>query len=140
MSDLSELSPKQVTFLNTYLQTGSVKESREEAGISIRQGTRYMNDKTFQRVLNQQKKDLLDGVTYQLQNASVEAVRTLVEIMKDKSVPASVRVSASRSILENMYKSVEFTDILERLEALEQKGSVSDETVQEIEQYLEALE
>lgn len=138
MNDLEELSPKQVTFLNTYLQTGSVKEARKEAGVSIRQGTRYMNDNVFQRVLNQQKKELLDGVTYQLQQASIQAIETLIEIMNDEEAPASVRVSASRSILENMYKSIEFTDIVERLEALEEKKGVSDET--SINEYLEAIE
>jgi hypothetical protein len=54
-----------------------------------------------------------------LQQASTEAVNTLRSIAKDKTEPASARVSAAKAIIEYSIKAVEIEDLAQRVEELE---------------------
>ena len=51
--------------------------------------------------------------------ATSEAMRTLVELMKS-SMPANTRLGAARTVIESAMKLREFTELEERLAALEQ--------------------
>jgi hypothetical protein len=64
----------------------------------------------------------------QLKNSMGEALAVLRDVMGCPENPPSARVAAARTLLDNAFKAVETTDILERLEALEaQAGRAGDE-------------
>ena len=55
-----------------------------------------------------------------LQQASSAAVSTLLKIMVDPNVPASVRVRAADSVLDHSKQAIEIKDVEVRVAALEQ--------------------
>jgi hypothetical protein len=58
-----------------------------------------------------------------LQQASDAAVATLVKLMVDPNAPASKRVRAADSVLDQAAKAIEMEDIEARLAALEQSAA-----------------
>ena len=62
----------------------------------------------------------MEDATRQAQQAIAPALSTLREIVEDTDEGAQARISAARSILEYSMKLTETTDILSRLDELEQ--------------------
>ena len=63
--------------------------------------------------------ELLTDAATQAKQALAPALATLQEIAADKEGPAAVRVQAARSLLDAALKLTEISDIVTRLEALE---------------------
>lgn len=91
------------------------------AGISERTLYGYMQDAEFMQRYKEAFAQLVQNATRQAQQGITPAIFTLTEIMKDKTVQPSVRVTASRSILEYAMKLMEESDVLERLDKLEKE-------------------
>lgn len=62
----------------------------------------------------------MEDATRQVQQAIAPALSTLREIVEDGEENAQARISAARSLLEYSLKLTESTDILNRLNELEQ--------------------
>ncbi len=56
----------------------------------------------------------------QLQKHATTAARVLVNIAVDKTAPASSRVAAAKTILDQSVSAIELMDLQERLERLEE--------------------
>ncbi len=50
---------------------------------------------------------------------STKAAKVLIEVAEDTNAPASARVSAARTIIEQALRGVELRDLMERIDALE---------------------
>jgi hypothetical protein len=98
----------------------TVENAARQAGISPRPAHRRMADKKFRRRLQLARADMAQRTAGALTAASLEAVRTLVELLKPPNPPA-VRERAARTILEMNPKHREATDWEERLVALEER-------------------
>ena len=79
-----------------------------------------MQSAKFKAMYTQAKADLLKGATAKLQNKLSAAVDTLSGIMADKAAAPQTRANCAVSILQYGQRYTETTDILERLEELEQ--------------------
>lgn len=137
---MERLSEKEFLFLTEYLQTGSKQKARKKAGVSDRQAVRYLADKDFQAVLNEYKLKILDEVVFRLQIAGGKAVTSLENVLDDAEATATAKVTASRAILEYMYKGIEMTNFADRLQALE--VAMNDEQGQnkELQEFLQSFE
>lgn len=137
---MERLSEKEFLFLTEYLQTGSKQKARKKAGVSDRQAVRYLADKDFQAVLNEYKLKILDEVVFRLQIAGGKAVTSLENVLDDAEATATAKVTASRAILEYMFKGIEITSFAERLQALE--VALDDEQGQnkELQAFLQSFE
>lgn len=117
---MADLNGKQNKFLIALLKEQTTEEAIEVAGIARNTAYGYLRDPTFQDTLRDARKESVMMVSQQLSNAGKKAVHTLIEIMNDESAPATSRVSASRTVLEYLYRSYEDDEILERIEKLEE--------------------
>lgn len=137
---MERLSEKEFLFLTEYLQTGSKQKARKKAGVSDRQAVRYLAGEDFQAVLREYKQKILDDVVFRLQIAGGKAVTSLENVLDDAEATATAKVTASRAILEYMYKGIEMTNFAERLQALE--GALNDEQGQnkELQEFLQSFE
>jgi hypothetical protein len=98
----------------------TVENAARQAGVSPRTAHRRMADKKFRRRLHLARADMAQRTAGALTAATLEAVRTLMELLKPPNPPA-VRLGASRTILEMSLKLREATDWEERLAALEER-------------------
>jgi hypothetical protein len=98
----------------------TVEAAARQLGISERAAYRRMEKPDFKRELNQLRSEVVQRAAAMLTAAMMESVKTLLELQKPNVAP-STRLGAARSIIELGMKLCEFTDLGQRLLALEQQ-------------------
>lgn len=121
MADDSEKLPgRQEKALSALLSNPSVREAAKASGMAERTLFRYLRDPTFSERVREARRGLMDNLQTRLQAKAEGAAKILSDIAEDEGKPASVRVAAARIIIESALKSHEQTELIERLNALEQ--------------------
>ncbi len=115
-----KLTPKQEAALLALLDNGTIEAAYKAAGISKATMWRFMQDANFQTRYRQARRQLVETAIAQLQSDCTIAVRVLREVAEDTEAPASSRVAAAKTIIEQSVAAIELTDLQERLERLEE--------------------
>jgi hypothetical protein len=97
----------------------SIAEACRRAGIGLRTGYRRLEDPAVRKAISKARQDLLGQAVGKLADAGSRAVDALTENLRDES--AAVRNKAASVILANMISGFSVTEILARLEALEDR-------------------
>jgi hypothetical protein len=97
----------------------TVDNAARQAGISKRTAYRRLADPAFGRRLQQMRGDMVSRTSGTLTAAAGEAVRTLLELLKNPTSSA-VRLGAARAVLELGMKLREVAELEARLTVLEQ--------------------
>jgi hypothetical protein len=98
----------------------SVEIAAQKLGISQSTIRRRLRDPKFTARLTQMRADMDVRVADQLTAASTEGARTMVELMKPGN-PPSVRLGASKAVVELGLKTRENADLAVRMAELEQR-------------------
>jgi len=98
----------------------TVEAAARQIGISERAAYKRLEKPEFKRQLQELKVDMVQRASSALAAANMEAVKALLELVKPNVAP-STRLGAARSIIELGMKLCEFTDLGQRLLALEQQ-------------------
>jgi len=115
----SNFDRKKELALGALLTEDTLGKAAKVAGISEVTLWRWLQGREFAEAYRELKREAVGQAVTRLQQISCQAVETLRTIMLDKESPASVRVSAAKSILEMAVKAIEIEDIARRVEALE---------------------
>jgi hypothetical protein len=97
-----------------------MEEAARAAGIGVRTLLRWLKLPEFQAAYRHARRDAFGQAIARLQQGTSPAATTLLKIMIDPSVPASVRVRAADSVLNHAAKAIEIEEIEARVTALEQ--------------------
>jgi len=97
----------------------TVKEAAELAGIGERTAHRRLDDPEYCRRIQDARAEMMTQAMGKLADASIEAVETLVRLLRAKS--ETVRLGASRAILEAGPRLRELTELETRLAELERR-------------------
>lgn len=89
-------------------------------GISARTLRRWCALPAFKAALDAERRRLLAAATDGLRQAGVEAVSSLRAILADPETPNAVKVQAAGCILGHLFRAVEISDVVERIDALEE--------------------
>ncbi len=119
LRDFQKFPPKAEKVLTALLHHGAVRSAAKEAGVSEATVFRYLQDAEFQRRYRQARADVVDAAIALMQRLCSNAVTTLGTVMQDTGAPASARVSAAKTILEQSTGAIELMDLQERVELLE---------------------
>ena len=119
----TKITRKKHLLIAELIQQSSIKKAAEAANLGEATVHRWLKDPIFQRCYRTARQQIVELSISQIQKASTEAVDVLREILHDNTAPTSSRVSASKIILELSLKGLEITDILGRLDSLEQAMS-----------------
>lgn len=103
--------------LAALLTTSTITDAARVAGLSHRTLTRYLEGDEFKREYRAARASIVENAVSGLQSAASEAVETLKRNLHCEN-PA-VEVRCAQIIIENSIKGVEVTDLMERLERLE---------------------
>jgi hypothetical protein len=98
----------------------TVENAARQAGISPATAYRRLSNPAFRKRLTTLRADMVSRTAGTLTAAATEAVRTLLDLLKNSASPA-VRLGAARSVLELGLKVREVAEMEERLAALEQR-------------------
>lgn len=105
---------------------GSIKGAAASLHCTTRTLYERMKKPEFKDLYAQAKADILKTATAKLQGNLCGAIDTLTEIMKDEEAPKQTRVNSAVSVLQYAARFTETTDILERLEAIEEAQAMSN--------------
>lgn len=103
--------------LTALVTVDTVREAAELSGLSVETLYRYLRDPDFKRDYRAYRRELMETTMARLQRSSDRAAATLERNM-DCGNPGN-EIRAAQIVLENANKGLDTTDILERLEALE---------------------
>src|SRR5271169_258888 len=121
----SILGRKQEDAIAALLTQRNVEEAARAAGIGTRTLLRWLKLPEFQTAYRQARRDAFGQAIARLQQGTSAAATTLLKVMIDPSVPASVRVRAADSIFNHAAKAIEIEEIDARLSELERASEAS---------------
>lgn len=116
---MDELNARQLKFLEALLVETTFEGAYKRAGIAKATAQRYRELPPFKEAYRDAKRKAMEQVTTSLQQASIEAVEVLKNVMNDEQAPPSSRIQAARTVLDNAYKGIELDDLTERIEEVE---------------------
>ena len=115
-----KLSRKQEAAIAALLSHGTVKAAAQAVGVSEATLWRWMQLPEFQTRHRAARTSVVETAIGLMQQACTGAVATLVKVMQDETAPASARVGAARTVIEQSLRAVELVDLQERIERLEE--------------------
>jgi len=114
-----KLSRKQEDAIGALLTHSTISQAAKSCGVSDVQLARWMKEPAFDEAYRQARREAVNAAIGLLQKASGAATATLLSVMANAETPASVRVSAAKTVLEMAFKAIELEDFEERLAVLE---------------------
>ncbi len=124
LKDIPKLPPKAEKVLTALLHHGAVRSAAKDAGVSEATVFRYLQDSEFQRRYRAARADVVDAAIALMQRLCSNAVTTLGAVMHDTDAPASARVAAARTILEQSIGGVELAELRQEIEDI--KGMLAE--------------
>ena len=106
--------------LAALLTSTTRKEAAEKAGISYRTIRTYLQDAEFAAEYQQRKGEIVDDAARRLTNAMQKAIDVLENATGGKRVSAAA-LKASKLVLEYSARFITISDIMARLDAMEEQ-------------------
>lgn len=122
--DKKRLSNEEI--IAALISCGSIKEAASMLGYTVRTVYERMKAPDFRDQYAQAKGEIVKAAAAKLQGHMCDAVDTLVHIMTDTQAGNQTRVNCATAILQYGARYTEATDILERLEVIEQAQAVEN--------------
>jgi hypothetical protein len=121
MSGFGEkLGRKKEAAIVALLSSRNVEEAAPAAGVTPRTLYRWQKEPEFDAAYRKARRAVVSQTNARLQQAAGAAATTILKLMVDPTVPASVRIRASECVLNHANKPIEIEDIEVRLAALEE--------------------
>lgn len=111
--------------IQAFLLNSRTKDIAEASGLSTKTVSRYKKDPELQKILDERRLEYVKGAVSKLQTVMGECVDKLMEIIRNDETAPQVKVNAIQTVFNQCREWTATTEILERLEAIEeaQKGS-----------------
>ena len=113
--------------LAALLSEKTIAQAATKASVSESTLLRWLAEPSFKSRYRDARRQVVELAVTGLQQATGQAVETLVEIIGNIAAPQAARVSAAKTILDFAVKGVELVDLAERVEALEQASEAAAE-------------
>lgn len=103
------------------LANPTIRAASAACGVSETQIYRRLRDLGFKERYDSARRELLDRATAVLQGRLAGAIEVMGEICQDTETAPQVRLNAADAIIRNSLKLTEISDVLQRLDALEEQ-------------------
>lgn len=104
----------------------TIREASKTCGVSETQIYSRLREPEFKARYDEARRELLENATKSLQARTGGAVDTMWKVCQNEENPPQVRLNAAEAILRNSLRFTETTDILEKLQKLEQWRAEND--------------
>lgn len=119
-NDLTKYSKKQIDFIFAMLETGNISKSAKKANITETTAFKYLKNGLSEEI-NKVRKQYIEESLKRLEYASIKATDTIINILENANTPSSVKLNASKAILDYSLKVREQTEIIEKLNNIEKR-------------------
>jgi hypothetical protein len=118
-----ELTQRQLFTLPFILSNPSISGASKESGVSEKQIWEWMNQENFRKELYRQRSIIISLVTNNLQQSSLRASETLIDLMIN-SKKESIKLKAAETLLNLTLKFTQVFDLEERINKLERERNL----------------
>ncbi len=118
----TKLPGKQAAALAALLAHPTVRDAARAANVAEGTLWRYLADPTFTAHYKKARRQVTEHLIARLTADSTKAAKVLIDVAEDEAAPASARVSAARTIIEQALRGAELRDLVTRIDALEAVG------------------
>lgn len=126
---LIKYNKKQIDFILAMLETGNISKSCKLAKITETTGFKYLKSGINEEINNIRKMYIEESLK-KLEYASVKAVDVIIEILENKKCPNSIKLNASKTVLDYSLRIREQTEIIDKLNNIEKAIGEEDEKEQ----------
>ena len=120
----NELKPNQQRALLALLEAPSVAAAARQSGIAERTIHRWLHeDPDFQDELREKRRQRIEHASTRLQSTASQAVQSLIELLASKDHIEPGRAALVRTALDFAFRAAAYSDLADRLEALEQAAN-----------------
>lgn len=121
-SQQNKITPtRQARAIAALLTAKDLQSAAKEAGVSEGTLHRWLDDPSFKATLRKAEGEAIDDAVRRLSGTARYAVGVVISIMADKTSPASVRLRAAQTIVDQLVKLKGFADLEDRIAALEEQ-------------------
>lgn len=114
------MTNRQQRALAALIRSPTTREAAAEAKIGYSTLRKWMaSDDNFKKAYQEELTQLVEEAGRSVRAGMTDAAEALRRIATDPDAPSSARVQAAKAILDSGLRIVEITDVLSRLEALE---------------------
>ena len=129
---LAKYNKKQVDFIMAMLENGNISKSAKIANITETTAFKYLKDGLNEDIKSIRKLQIEENLK-QFEFASLKATEVIINILEDENCPKSIKLNASKTVLDYSLKIREQTEIIERLKNIEEKMEKIDDRQRYIE-------
>lgn len=109
--------------LNALLTYPTIREAASALGLAEKTIYNYLDKPDFKRRYNTARTRIIRASAAHIQGKMTRAIDVIASIMENEEIAPQVRLNAAKAILENTIRLCEYSEILERMEAIEEKLS-----------------
>ena len=121
-NDSKKLTPRQKRAIEALLAGAKHKDAALVANVSPRTLSRWKDTKAFASELQRRSGQAVKDAATRMTGNMDAMLDVLLEVANDDMAPRHVRVRAATSWIDRQGRLVELAEVLERLDALEQKA------------------
>lgn len=114
--------------ISAFLTNYRAVDIMAETGLSKSTVYKLRNNQAFQKVIKERKQAILKTAVNKMQSYLTKDVEILQEIIEDPETSAQVKINGIRVLMEQLRDWTMTTDIIKRLEALENPSEDVTET------------
>ena len=114
--------------ISAFLTNYRAVDIMAETGLSKSTVYKLRNNQVFQKVIKERKQAILKTAVNKMQSYLTKDVEILQEIIEDPETSAQVKINGIRVLMEQLRDWTMTTDIIKRLEALENPSEDVSET------------
>ena len=113
--------------ISAFLHSFRMVDVIRETGLSKKTCYKIRNDPEFQKVIRERKEAILKTAVNKMQGYLTKDVEILQQIIEDPETSAQTKVNAIQTLMNQLRDWTTTTDIMKKLEALQDtSGNVSD--------------
>jgi DNA-binding MurR/RpiR family transcriptional regulator len=105
------LTRRQEALITSLLQHGTVSRAAAAAHVPESTAWRWMQQKEFSDAYREARRTITERANALLQQVSTEAAVGLIEMMRDTSLPPTLRFTIKRAVLELARSGEELSDV-----------------------------
>lgn len=117
---LTQYSKKQVDFIMAMLETGNIARSCKIANITETTAFKYLKN-GLDKEINNIRQEYIEIHLKKLEYMAIKAIDVICEILHDDKCTNMVKFNVSRTVLDYSLKVREQTQVIERLERIEER-------------------
>ena len=116
---MDQLEPKHIKFIDAYFKYQDISQICKECDITRQTYYNYLNNTKINKEINRQLTEMLKDTTRYLKTNINKCCITLMDIINDAKTPPQVKINAINCVFTNTLKFNEQTDIIDKLQVIE---------------------